>query len=97
MMAATMMAATMVTTAMVTAAMMTAAMMTSAVAATAMVAAQAADEMDVARKSVQLRNDKLCLVLPASLQAFSSSGRSDRLPLSTSVNSPTSFQQPPFK
>ena len=31
---------------------------------------QAADEMDVARKSVQLRNDKLCLVLPASLQGL---------------------------
>src|ERR1700738_3945261 len=58
---------------------------------------QAADEMDVGGNRSSFAMTSFALCFRQAVRAFSSSGRSERLPLSTSVNSPTSFHRPPFK
>jgi hypothetical protein len=55
------------------------------------------DERDVAGQPIELGDDQGGVVDPASREGLGELGRSDRLPLSTWVNSSTSFQSPPFR
>jgi hypothetical protein len=58
---------------------------------------QRSDEGEVAGEAVELGDNELGLVLAAAASAFWSSGRSARLPVSTSVYSAMSFQGPPLR
>jgi hypothetical protein len=62
---------------------------------------EAGHEMDIAGQAIELGNEQGSFVLPAGLQRRPSCGRPARalrpLPVSTSVNSPKSFQPPPLR